>query len=129
MMDLLLDTNIIIWFANGEDSLKAEVKEFICDNRNSKYCSIISLWEIAIKINIGKLNFSLPFKKLEELFLENNIKLIYPTIDELSFYKTLPLLHKDPFDRMIIAQGIVNNFKIITSDKIFEDYDVSVIPH
>jgi PIN domain nuclease of toxin-antitoxin system len=126
-MNLLLDTNIIIWFANGDATLTEKIQEAICANENEKFCSIISLWEIAIKINIGKLNFLLPFPQLENLLLENNIRIVYPTLADLSFYKTMPLHHKDPFDRLLIAQGIVNNFTIITSDKIFNDYPVAII--
>ncbi len=128
-MNLLLDTNIVIWFANGEAALSGKIKEIICSDNNKKFCSIISLWEIAIKINIGKLIFSLPFPQLEKLLVENNIQVIYPTLKDLDFYKTLPLHHKDPFDRLLIAQGIVNNFTIITSDKVFNDYPVSIMLH
>jgi PIN domain nuclease of toxin-antitoxin system len=126
-MNLLLDTHIIIWFANGDNQLNENVKEIICDGENEKFCSFISLWEIAIKINIGKLIFQLPFSELEKSLLENNIRIIYPALDDLSFYKTLPLHHKDPFDRMIIAQAIVNSYTIITSDDQFSNYPVSII--
>lgn len=126
-MNFLLDTNIIIWFANGDSNLKENVKEYICSDENAKFYSFISLWEISIKINIGKLVFQLPFSELEKLLLENNIKIIYPTMDDLSFYNTMPLHHKDPFDRIIIAQAIVNNYTIITSDTLFTNYAVSII--
>jgi PIN domain nuclease of toxin-antitoxin system len=128
-MNLLLDTNIIIWFANGDATLNENVRQVICADENEKFCSIISLWEIAIKINIGKLDFLLPFSQLEDLLLENNIHIIYPTLTDLSFYKTIPLYHKDPFDRLLIAQAIVKNLTIITSDKIFSDYPVSIMQH
>jgi PIN domain nuclease of toxin-antitoxin system len=126
-MNLLLDTNIIIWFANGDTTLNEKIQQAICAYENEKFCSIISLWEIAIKINIGKLDFLLPFPQLENLLLENNIRIIYPTLTDLSFYKTMPLYHKDPFDRLLIAQAIVKNLTIITSDKIFSDYPVSIM--
>jgi PIN domain nuclease of toxin-antitoxin system len=128
-MKLLLDTNIIIWFANGDNSLNEKIKNLISDPQNEKFCSLISIWEIAIKININKLAFNLPFLQFKLLLSDNNINLLHPGFEEFSFYRTMPLYHKDPFDRLLIAQAIVNSYSIITSDKVFTEYPASVILH
>jgi PIN domain nuclease of toxin-antitoxin system len=126
-MNLLLDTNIVILFANGDETLPIKKRDIISNSENQNYCSLISIWEIAIKTNIGKLKFDLTLETLEVILIENNIKIISPTIADLATYQNLPLHHKDPFDRLIIAQAITNKLAIITKDDFFSNYEVDII--
>jgi PIN domain nuclease of toxin-antitoxin system len=126
-MNQLLDTNIIILFANGDINLPNKVREIITNPINQNFCSTISFWEIAIKTNIGKLEFNKTLEHLEFLLDENNIKIISPNIKDFSIYQQLPLHHKDPFDRLLIAQAISNSLSIITKDAAFTNYDVNII--
>ena len=127
MSKFLLDTHTLIWFAQGSTNLSLKAKDLILEISNLCYVSNISIWEIAIKTNIGKLDFSFSFQELEFLLAENNIQIIYPTIEDFTTYQKLPLLHKDPFDRILIAQAITNGLSIITKDDEFAQYEVPVI--
>ena len=90
---------------------------------NTKYISIASIWEIAIKTNIGKLEISIPLNN----FVPAEIEIIPPKINHLTRYQQLPLHHKDPFDRILIAQSLEENFTIMTADERFSLYHVSLI--
>ena len=127
MDKFLLDTHTLIWFAQGSPNLSLKAKDLILEISNECFVSSISIWEIAIKTNIGKLDFSFTFQELELLLTENNIEIISPTIEDFTTYQKLPLLHKDPFDRILIAQTITKGLSIITKDGEFTQYEVPVI--
>ncbi len=127
-MAALLDTNIFLWFITGDERLSPNVREFISDSDNDLFLSVASLWEIAIKVSIGKLELVRPFNQLfPEQLDENSIDLLPIKLVHLSALLELPLHHRDPFDRLIIAQGIKENIPIISGDKIFQQYPVEVI--
>jgi PIN domain nuclease of toxin-antitoxin system len=126
-MKYLIDTNIFLWYAGKSDLLNADIYDLIIDNKNDIYMSIAAFWEIAIKKSIGKLDVS---RSVNDFIYESKLNGFFtlPISDEtIAIIESLPFHHKDPFDRMIIAQGIANNFKIITSDISFLKYDVNVI--
>ena len=127
MSKFLLDTHTLIWFAQGSPNLSLKAKDSILEISNACFVSSISIWEIAIKTNIGKLDFSFSFHELELLLAENKIKIISPTIEDFTTYQKLPLHHKDPFDRILIAQAITNDLSIITKDREFTQYEVPII--
>lgn len=127
-MRALLDTNSFLWFISGNDKLSEAAKVFISDFNNELILSTASLWEIAIKVSIGKLELLQPYGKLIPQQLEENdidvlpIKLKHLTkLIELSFH------HRDPFDRLIIAQALMEKIPIISADTIFKDYPVELI--
>jgi len=121
-MKNLLDTHIILWFLNGE-KLSDTVKERIVNGEN--YVSVVSLWEIAIKMNIGKYNFDGGFQAFREL-VENNGFIVLPIEDEyMEQLFSLPLIHRDPFDRLLIATAIAEGMPIITKDENIQKYEVS----
>jgi PIN domain nuclease of toxin-antitoxin system len=126
-MKYLLDTHTLIWFIENDEKLSSTAKEIICNIENDCYVSIVSLWEIAIKTNIGKLDFTTSFYQLEKILDDNFIIIAYPTFKDFSEYQLLPHHHKDPFDRLIIAQSISNNFTILTKDSLFKEYNVNSI--
>lgn len=126
-MQLLLDTHSFLWFISGDSQLSSKSKEEILKNENRIFVSIVSLWEIAIKINIKKLslksNFDFLFKQIEE----NSFRLLHINKEHLNFYIPLLFHHRDPFDRMLISQGIFENMTIVSKDPDFKKYNVKVL--
>ncbi|ETR69010.1 MAG: PilT protein-like protein [Candidatus Magnetoglobus multicellularis str. Araruama] len=127
-MRALLDTNSFLWFISGNEKLSIKARNFIEDFENELVLSIASLWEIAIKVSIGKLQLLKHFDILiPEKIEENEIEILNLELKHFSTMMKLPFHHRDPFDRIIIAQSITENISLITSDGIFEDYLVKVI--
>ena len=120
-MRLLLDTNAFLWWRDGSRRLSARISDAIRDPDNEISVSIVSLWEIAIKRGIGKLRFLEDFREVmaEEAF--NLMSIAYPHLHALEM---LPLLHRDPFDRLLIAQSIAEDLPVVTNDGKFALYDV-----
>jgi PIN domain nuclease of toxin-antitoxin system len=125
-MNTILDTHTLIWFLNGDTELSKEARIAIEDNKFTNFVSIASLWEIAIKISLGKLELIPPFTKFLELILNNGFEILLITFDDTLILSSLPFYHKDPFDRIIISQSITNKFTIISKDKNFESYQVLI---
>jgi PIN domain nuclease of toxin-antitoxin system len=122
-MRQLLDTHSFIWFVTGSPRITPEVRLQIENNDN--LLSIASVWEIAIKSSLGKLDVGLPIEVLvEQQIIGNAIELLAITTNHLAVVATLPLHHRDPFDRLLIAQAMVENMPIIGVDKIFDEYAV-----
>ena len=125
-MKYLLDTHTLLWFLKGDKKLSDKARRLIDSPRNSKFLSIVSLWEIAIKVSLGKLVLDKPFEKLfpEQLYF-NRIEVLDITVDSLIKLTTLPFHHRDPFDRLIIAQALVEELPIISADAAFDAYEIS----
>src|SRR6185312_15115448 len=121
-MRYLLDTHTLLWFLQDDPQLPAKVGNEITNVENSCCVSIASLWEIAIKINLGKLTIKFPFVKFASYLADNDIEVLQIGFDHLIQVATLDLHHRDPFDRIIIAQGLVENLTIITKDEHFPSY-------
>ncbi|MFN6464105.1 MAG: type II toxin-antitoxin system VapC family toxin [Nostoc sp. DedVER02] len=122
-MRQLLDTHIFIWFVMGDPRISISMRSQIENNEN--LLSIASVWEMAIKHSIGKLNFGLTFDEfIEQQIIRNGIELVPITIDHIIAVATLPLHHRDPFDRILIAQALVENIPILSADKIFDAYSI-----
>jgi PIN domain nuclease of toxin-antitoxin system len=121
-MRYLLDTHTLLWFLQDDPQLPKKVSGEITNTDNTCYVSIASLWEIAIKINLGKLSIKFPFVKFASYLTDNDIEVLQIGFDHLIQVATLNLHHRDPFDRIIIAQGLVENLTIITKDENFPSY-------
>ena len=109
----------------NDPQLSKTAKEELSDTKNELYISPASYWEIAIKISIGKYKLTEPlaaFVKRE--IIANNLKVLPIDVDHTAEISTLPFHHKDPFDRMLIAQSMVENFPLVSRDTIFDQYDV-----
>ena len=105
-MRLLLDTHSFLWFIGGDKRLSDKAKAAIADLDNEAFLSTASLWEIVVKMNIGKLTLPQPFGELiPEQLLRNEIKVLRAELSHMVRYIALPLHHRDPFDRMIVAQA------------------------
>ncbi len=127
-MRALLDTSSFLWFIGGSRKLSGKARKFIEDFDNELFMSVASLWEIAIKVSIGKLNLSKSFDLLiPEKIEENEIEILQIGLPHLSEMMKLPLHHRDPFDRLIIAQGIAEKIPVISCDDAFNSYGVDII--
>lgn len=126
-MKVLLDTNALIWFAEGNNRLSIKAKSEIEDLDNKRFVSTVSLWEIAIKSSINKLELKKSFKEIYQFSYENDINLITVQVAHLHTLLTLERYHSDPFDRLPISQAITENMAIITVDKQFGVYPISVV--
>jgi PIN domain nuclease of toxin-antitoxin system len=124
-MRLLLDTHVFIWYILDIQKLSTTVRVLIDDKNNEIMLSTASLWEMAIKQSIGKLNFHLPFSIfIKQQLSQNNFSLLNINLDHLAVVATLPLHHRDPFDRLLIAQSIVENIPILSVDSAFDTYPI-----
>ena len=129
MKIFLLDTHTFLWFITANPKLSHNARLLIEDMTNKRFLSIASLWEIAIKASQGKLKLSVPFQELVATQIQGNaINLLPITFEHLNILFTLPFHHKDPFDRLLIAQAMAETIPIISKDKIFQQYsDIQVI--
>lgn len=123
-MPFLLDTHAFLWFIAGDEKLPNHVKSIILDPNQSCFISIVSFWEIAIKKQIGKLKLELEIEELFQFALRNQIEIIQINQKHLQLLLTLDFIHKDPFDRMIIAQAVSENLILISKDRTVGNYHV-----
>ncbi len=126
-MRVLIDTHALLWYLQGDANLSNLVLAMIEDKDNDVFVSIVSLWEIAIKSGLGKLELQRPFENLEADLQRLDIKILPIAFAELDIYRSLPLHHRDPFDRILIAQSIGNSLTIITRDALFAPYSIRVM--
>ena len=123
-MNLLLDTHVLIWALENNPRLSDSAREAIVDGENLVFVSAVSVWEISVKQAMGKLD--VPDNLIEEIqihrFTPLEINLQYAHLAG-----RLPAIHKDPFDRMLIAQAILEKLTIVTRDQIMNQYDVTVL--
>lgn len=130
-MKLLLDTHTFIWFIEGNPLLSERAKSLIEDVENERLLSMVSLWEMAIKLSRGKLYLAIPFRDLiaQQLSM-NDIGLLNIKTAHVEMVSTLPFFridneeHKDPFDRLIIAQSMTENVPVVSVDGKFDTYQV-----
>jgi PIN domain nuclease of toxin-antitoxin system len=127
-MNYLLDSHILLWWIFSDKRLSENTKNLMASPGNALYWSAASSWEISIKYQLGKLELKYPPEKMIPEHLRiNNINTL-PIRDEHAFLAgRLPDIHRDPFDRMLAAQAIIERLKIISSDNVFSKYEVSTI--
>lgn len=127
-MRALIDTSTFLWFISGSGRLSEEARQYIANLENEIFLSVVSLWEIAIKTSLGKLELLRPFDQLIPEHLEQNDITVLPIqISHLFKVINLDFHHRDPFDRLIIAQGLVEQMPVITNDAAFYQYPVQLI--
>ena len=126
-MEMLLDTHIIIWYFQDSPNLDRKILSEILNPRNKIYVSIASFWEIAIKIGLNKLTLDFPFEHLEEKLDNHQIQLLSISVDDTIAYLHLPLFHRDPFDRILIAQALSRRLKLASADQKFSLYPVDLL--
>lgn len=127
-MRILLDTHAFIWSITAPEKLSQQAQQAFNDSNNSLYISLISLWEIIIKEQIGKLKLGI---NLQETLAEqqeiNDIRILPLSFEHLLVLSSLPLHHRDPFDRALIAQAITESMTLVTRDALFNQYPVSTL--
>jgi PIN domain nuclease of toxin-antitoxin system len=127
-MQVLLDTNSFLWFISGNERLSPDARNIIADLDNQLVLSAASLWEIAIKVSIGKLSLFQPFGQLiSQQLEENDVSVMSISLNHLTRLLDLPFHHRDPFDRLIIAQAVTESLPVISSDAVFAQYPVKLI--
>jgi PIN domain nuclease of toxin-antitoxin system len=120
----LLDTHVFLWLIQGDPQLSDRVKAIISDDASQLNFSVVSIWEIAIKLNIGKLKIEHSIEDIYQLLAQLKIEILPIERLDLDRYLTLPLHHRDPFDRLIISQSLERELILISADGSFELYPV-----
>ena len=126
MLQYLLDTHTLIWYINGDFELSQIGRMAIEEENATNFVSIASLWEMAIKISLGKLELKMPFDHIEQQIAANGFEILPITLQDILTVSTLPFHHRDPFDRIIIAQSLNNDMIVISKDKFFDQYQAKV---
>jgi len=121
-MNLLLDTHILLWAAGQPDSLPPQARELLLDPANSLAFSSASLWEIVIKRSLGRPDFTVDPRRLWRLLLAHGYREIAVTGEHTLAVGELPDLHRDPFDRILIAQARVEGLMLLTADAAVGNY-------
>ena len=127
-MRILLDTHILLWFLLSPGRLSAAALAAIQWEENQVYVSLVSAWEMSIKSSIGKLNLTQP---IEPFILDqtrrNRFDILPITLAHIAAVERLPLHHRDPFDRLLIAQSLTENITLVTADSIIHSYPINHI--
>ena len=126
-MNLLLDSHILLWFILDDIKLKPSFKKEIENLDNKCYVSMASLWEIAIKKSIGKIILEQDLPDFVSLINNSGINIIHVELNHIYPIVNLEYHHRDPFDRIIISQSLIEDFTIITNDDKFKLYGVKLL--
>ena len=126
-MDLLIDTHAVLWFITEDRRLPKKTKQIIEDVLNNCFVSIATLWEIAIKNSLGRLELNADIEVIFRIIDETGFELLPITVNHILAYTSLEFHHHDPFDRIIIAQAIHENLIIISKDEKFDNYNVPLL--
>ena len=127
-MTLLLDTHSFLWFWWDDPHLSETAKQAICDPANRKLVSTASCWEIAIKVSLKKLDLGAPYRGfIHQHMVRNNFELLQITDEHLAGLVDLPFHHKDPFDRMLVAQSLYEQIPLVSADPQLDAYGLTRI--
>lgn len=125
-MRILLDTHSFLWFSTDNEKLSAAAKNLIEDPGNEIFLSVVVGWEIAIKASLGKLSLAQPVDVILNRALQSSRwKLLGIEVRHLGVLSTLPFHHRDPFDRLLVAQSMVDDLPFVSNDVKLDDYGVS----
>ena len=126
-MKLLLDTHILLWAAAEPEQLSNQAKTLIENPQNQLYFSAASLWEIAIKNKLGRVDFKVDLSVLRRNLLDNGFEELAINGAHTLALDMLPPIHKDPFNRILIAQANVEGITLMTADSAVAEYQVAVV--
>lgn len=121
-MRYLIDTYVFLWFVGNAKELSKTAKNTIEDGSNEIFISIASLWEISIKTALGKLTINGSYESVIDDVTDNSIQILPVNFAHTVEQNRLPFHHRDPFDRIIVSQAIVENIDFIRADAVFDDY-------
>jgi PIN domain nuclease of toxin-antitoxin system len=124
-MNLLLDTHVFIWLSLTPERLSERVTDLLMDETNLWFLSLVSVWEMQIKRQLGKLSLNLPLPELIASQQQTNgLQLLPIELNHIFTLENLPQFHRDPFDRLLIAQAITEQIPLLSIDTIFDHYPV-----
>ena len=127
-MRVLVDTHVFLWWVDDDPSLAAPARKAISDANNACYLSLASCWEMAIKSSLGKLRLSRPVERfVAEQLTANSFALLDIKLHHLARLEKLPFHHRDPFDRLLIAQAIADKLTMVSADSVFSEYGVRLL--
>lgn len=121
-MKLLLDTHILLWAAGEPDRLPAKARELIADEDNALLFSAASLWEVAIKSGLGRADFEVDARLLRRGLLDNGYGELMVASEHAVAIDGLPPIHRDPFDRLLVAQAMIEGVTLLTADDLVAQY-------
>jgi PIN domain nuclease of toxin-antitoxin system len=122
---LLLDTHALLWFFWDDAQLSPRAKNMIEDANNRKLVSIVSCWEIAIKVGLGKLDLGEPSRSfLPREIARNHFELLPVSLDHATLVEGLVAHHRDPFDRLLVAQAMAEGLPLVSADGVFDQYGI-----
>ena len=125
-MRLLLDTHALLWFVSADPQLSLTAQEAIADSGNQKVISLVSVWEIAIKYSLGRLDLKMPLEDfIRQHLTPSKVTLLPITVPHIHKVASLPHYHRDPFDRLLIAQAMTENISLVSTDTAFDQYGLS----
>lgn len=128
MSRILLDTHALLWFLFDDPRLSQHAAALIEDEQTDKLLSIVSLWELTIKSQLGKLSLGMPLDAfLDEFVQRSSLEIVPIELPHLLAYAALPLLHRDPFDRLLIAQAQALGVPLVTADQAFSPYPIETV--
>ena len=127
-MRLLIDSHTLIWASDDPTKLSAPATTALSDPANDLLLSAATIWELAIKIGLGKLKLSLPYRQwIEKAITDLQLDILPVTVEYAEKQITLANHHKDPFDRLIIAQALVEGINVVCADPVFDAYGITRI--
>lgn len=125
-MRVLLDTQVFLWVVSGAPDLSAKARRIVLDAGNDLYLSLVSAWEMAIKISLGKLKLTDPIESfIPDELQANDIRLLEIDFRHVAGVVSLPFHHRDPFDRLLISQAQVEDLPILSADRLLDRYRVN----
>jgi PIN domain nuclease of toxin-antitoxin system len=126
-MKLLLDTHTFVWWDSDLSQLSASALNALKDPANSLVLSVVSIWEIVMKQQLNKLTLHLPLISILSQQENNGLEILGVQLDHVLAVEKLPAAHKDPFDRLLIAQANVEGLTLVSADALFTQYPVTVL--
>ena len=126
-MRIIIDTHVLIWYLNGDESLPVEYISLMHNPQNKLVISIATLWELVVKLSLKKLDCSKNLEEIEVYLLSKDYEILNISFSHLNILNSLPYHHKDPFDRLLIAQAISEQLPILSVDRYFKSYPINVI--
>lgn len=127
-MRLLLDTHTFLWWLADDPALSEPARSAIANSRNECFLSMASCWELAMKCSLGKLRLSQPVERfIPDQLSENGFQLLPIEFRHVAKVETLPFHHRDPFDRLLVGQALVEKMTIVSVDAVLAEYGVRCI--
>jgi PIN domain nuclease of toxin-antitoxin system len=126
-MNLLIDTHVFLWWDSQPEKIPTGTLSVLEDPDNIVWLSLVSIWEVQIKTQMGKLVLNNSLDNLVQQQQQNGIQLLPIKLNHILALQPLPYYHKDPFDRLLIAQSIAENLTCVSADSVFKQYSIPIL--